>query len=135
MKIDVTYRIIAEDVVPDFYLNMNAGHIEDGVFYPIGSVAEHFSKLQHEHNKNNTHKEEFVYFIQSVNGGPIKIGYAENVNTRLNELQIGNPEELQVIKTIRGGRDVETTIHEAFKQYRLRGEWFNAEIYNEVLEL
>ena len=39
----------------------------------------------------------FVYFIQQGSDGPIKIGMAENVQQRLDSLQLGNSDLLVVI--------------------------------------
>lgn len=63
-----------------------------------------------------------TYFIQSVRGGPIKIGWSSvDVRARLSSLQTGNPEELRVLGTV---KDSELQMHGQFAQYRIRGEWF-----------
>lgn len=66
-----------------------------------------------------------VYFIQSGEGGPVKIGTAEDVAARLRELQCGNPETLVVLRTIEGGRAEEVACHRHFSALRIRGEWFS----------
>lgn len=74
-----------------------------------------------------------IYFIQAENGGPIKIGYTKsNPEARLNSLQCGNSEKLLIIKYIDGERDDECKLHEAFKDYKLQGEWFEESI--DILE-
>ena len=65
-----------------------------------------------------------VYFIQSVNGGPIKIGYSNNVNERIRELQTASPYKLILLAAIVGGVRMENDIHKQFSKYRMRGEWF-----------
>lgn len=65
-----------------------------------------------------------VYFIQSGNSGPIKIGVASSLNLRLRALQNGNPEKLRCLLTVPGGRDLEQTLHAAFRSTRVRLEWF-----------
>lgn len=66
-----------------------------------------------------------VYFIQAVGGGPIKIGYAANVATRLNALANSSPVVLRVIAVIDGGgRAEEAELHRRFAAARLHGEWF-----------
>lgn len=65
-----------------------------------------------------------VYFVQSVSGGPIKIGTAKHVPKRLEELQIGHPEKLIVLGVLEGGSQVEMRIHRFFARLWLRGEWF-----------
>lgn len=66
----------------------------------------------------------YVYFINFSQDSPIKIGYAQNVDTRLNELQIGNPYELSVLAAIPGNEKCEEVLHSYFYKYKIRGEWF-----------
>lgn len=65
-----------------------------------------------------------TYFIQAVSGGPIKIGKAFLPKARLKDLQIGNPEELQLVGVL--GEDREEALHRQFREERIRGEWFEA---------
>lgn len=69
-----------------------------------------------------------IYFIQAVNGGHIKIGYATDVKKRLETLQVGNPFELRVIGTIEGDMKTKFRIHKRFEQYRYRNEWFEPSV-------
>jgi hypothetical protein len=72
-----------------------------------------------------------IYFIQSVVGGPIKIGTAYDIQGRLQQHQTGSPFLLQVIKTIENvPRKTERELHRRFDAYRLHGEWFKDEILN-----
>lgn len=65
-----------------------------------------------------------VYAIQSVDGGPIKFGYSDNVPKRLAQIQTNHHARLVVLAT-RPGRVVdEREIHRAFAAHRLNGEWF-----------
>lgn len=52
-----------------------------------------------------------VYFIQAVEGGPIKIGFAQDPQKRLAEIQRMSPVPLQVLKVIPGDRNLEGAIH------------------------
>ena len=66
-----------------------------------------------------------VYFIQPVDGGPIKIGIAAHVLGRLSGLQTGSPVELRVLGVIPGVRQsYEAELHERFAATRRHGEWF-----------
>lgn len=65
----------------------------------------------------------YVYFIQEE-GGLVKIGVAKDPDRRLKDLRAGNPRELVLLGTMRGGRDVEFELHNTFASYRERGEWF-----------
>lgn len=80
-----------------------------------------------------------VYFIQ-CNGpdGPIKIGQAKFIDKRLCELQIGCPYELALIghALVDDASLVEGRLHDAFREHRIRGEWFccHARILNVARE-
>ena len=65
-----------------------------------------------------------IYFIQAVSGGPIKIGYAKNIWSRLGGLQTSHPEKLTVLGYIEGDLETERSLHDRFAESRLSGEWF-----------
>lgn len=66
-----------------------------------------------------------VYFIQAGALGPIKIGFAENVERRLGKMRVDNHELLTILAVIKDGcRKVEESLHERFNGSRLSGEWF-----------
>lgn len=68
----------------------------------------------------------YVYFIQAVIGGPVKIGTALNPWVRMTELQSGNPEKLRLIAVMHGGSKLERACHTRLADDRLRGEWFRS---------
>lgn len=68
-----------------------------------------------------------VYFIQSGDDGPIKIGYTTSINTRLPTLQTAHPWVLHVIGTVPGSVLDEARAHNALAEYRMIGEWFRPE--------
>lgn len=65
-----------------------------------------------------------IYFIQAGAGGPVKIGVAIDVSSRLRELQVANAAELQVLRVLDGGLTGEQWLHREFSDQRIRGEWF-----------
>ena len=67
---------------------------------------------------------EIIYFVQCGKDGPIKIGYTQNLKQRMSAMQVYNPHRLKVVCVFQGGSFVESELHEIFKQYRIRGEWF-----------
>jgi Meiotically up-regulated gene 113 len=69
----------------------------------------------------------FIYFIQSGEHGPIKIGFSNKPTRRVPELQTGNPDELLLRHVIPGDLTVERKLHERFEPARIRGEWFGRE--------
>lgn len=71
---------------------------------------------------------EVVYFIQAESGtGAIKIGFANNVASRLAVFQSGSPVRLAIVATIRGTAKLESHLHQRFAHLRLHGEWFKPE--------
>jgi hypothetical protein len=66
----------------------------------------------------------FVYFIQGESGGAIKIGITQDIKKRIAGMQTGHPDTVIELAIIPGDTFMESYIHEMFKEYRLRGEWF-----------
>lgn len=70
-----------------------------------------------------------VYLIQSVIGGPVKIGKANNVWERLKQHQCGSPFILEIIKIYKNvDPKFERDLHDKFTEYRIHGEWFDEKI-------
>jgi predicted GIY-YIG superfamily endonuclease len=65
-----------------------------------------------------------IYFVRAGTTGPVKIGYTNNINRRIKNLQQGNPNKLVLLGLMTGTRDTERALHEKFAKYRLEGEWF-----------
>jgi hypothetical protein len=75
-----------------------------------------------------------LYVIQAENGGPIKIGIANDIENRLNGLQTGNPNELKIVVSVFNVEaSAERDLHEKYKDYRLSGEWFDEAIIDRVI--
>lgn len=66
----------------------------------------------------------YVYFIQGLCGGAIKVGYSVNPEKRLKELQTGYPDTLTILLMIPGDEKIERHLHREFEASRLQGEWF-----------
>jgi hypothetical protein len=62
-----------------------------------------------------------TYFIQAASG-PVKIGKANSVRTRLSTLSCSSHEVLSILGVIEG--DEEKRLHLRFKASRIRNEWF-----------
>lgn len=68
---------------------------------------------------------EYVYFLQALIGGPVKIGKAADPTARLEYFQRAYPYHLQILGVIAGGADhLERELHRRFAASRLLGEWF-----------
>jgi hypothetical protein len=70
----------------------------------------------------------FVYFIRADEHGPIKIGHSTNVEKRLEQLQTGSSHPLRLLAKFKHDRakEIEKSLHSAFADLRLEGEWFEA---------
>ena len=74
----------------------------------------------------------YIYLISEGFNGPVKIGVAKNPGWRLCELQTGNPRKLRLVKTwLMESRsaafDFERTILNDFPNFRMSGEWLEAD--------
>ena len=77
---------------------------------------------------NKADRKGVVYFI--TDGTYTKIGVSNNVNHRLSILQVANPLELSIVKTIESNTPykLEAELHEKYKEYSIRGEWFKLDL-------
>ena len=66
-----------------------------------------------------------VYFVQSTGpGGPIKIGWSQDITRRVGELQTANAHALRLIGKIAGTLQDEAAMHARFAHLRMEAEWF-----------
>lgn len=63
-----------------------------------------------------------VYFIRSSDY--IKIGYTDNPLNRISQIQVSNPDKLEVLLIIEGDLVFENEMHSMFSEDFHRGEWF-----------
>ena len=71
----------------------------------------------------------YLYFISTTRKKVVKIGIANNPNKRLKTFQTANHEELIILRVIKVENralafKLETALHQKFKKYHIRGEWF-----------
>ncbi len=66
----------------------------------------------------------YVYLIKDHITGYIKIGYSKNPMAREGTLQAEKP-TLEIIHLLDGDLKFEKSLHQKYKEKRLRGEWFN----------
>ena len=73
----------------------------------------------------NVPNQDAVYFIEdSIER--IKIGFSNDPQKRLGELQTGSSNSLRLIGSIPGGKDLESKLHSDFAHLKLKNEWFHA---------
>ena len=71
-------------------------------------------------------RERVIYVIAPEGSSVVKIGHTANKPTdRVGSLQTGNPERLVVRWAAEGDEALERHLHFVFKDYRIRGEWFD----------
>lgn len=121
-RLALSFGAAFPNTCPPSLRDLLAGTIADGVFTPAGSVARHFFERERENRPDAC---QHLYFIQSVHGGPIKIGIAKDVAARLCTLQAAHPYHLKVLAVLPGvGKEAERRLHKRFAADRLCGEWF-----------
>jgi hypothetical protein len=59
-----------------------------------------------------------IYFVQPIDGGPVKIGFTDNLSARLIQLEQHYRVSLAVLATLPGDRAVERSIHKKFAHLR-----------------
>lgn len=70
---------------------------------------------------------QYVYIIENIDNGAIKIGVAHNPETRLKQLQTGSVSELRIVYQsylCSNAFDIEKITHIHFKDQHIRGEWY-----------
>jgi hypothetical protein len=65
-----------------------------------------------------------VYMIRAGQHGPVKIGYSDDVASRLLKMQADNHERLTILRLFEGGVIEEAMLHEWFADNWLHGDWF-----------
>lgn len=77
-----------------------------------------------------------IYFMGWA-GGPIKIGFARQLERRWQEIQVASPYPIFVWAAVTGGDTQERLYHYQFRDHRIRGEWFERceAIETEILRL
>ena len=65
---------------------------------------------------------ELVYFVRS--GDFVKVGFTNNLPSRLGTLQTGSPYRIEVLGICEGSRQDEKDLHGYLERHRVGGEWF-----------
>ncbi len=68
-----------------------------------------------------------VYFLLDPTSKAIKIGNSNlmGLSKRLGTLQTASSSTLSLLGVVWGSMDQERSLHEHFKEYHIRGEWFH----------
>lgn len=76
-------------------------------------------------------KDRFVYVVRESESGRYKIGISKDPAARVKQLNVGNPEKLELVHAYLATEDgykSEALAHALFEKERLAGEWFNGSI-------
>jgi hypothetical protein len=70
-----------------------------------------------------------IYIVVSLCGKYAKIGYAVNIRRRLRDIQTSCPFPLAIYREFStpAAPHIEAELHRAFRDYRIRGEWFKGD--------
>ncbi|RYD70080.1 MAG: GIY-YIG nuclease family protein [Verrucomicrobiaceae bacterium] len=83
--------------------------------------------------------ETFIYVISGDMAGPCKIGFSNNPEKRLRQLQTGHPAKLFLHHTQGFPEDrarlMEQIIHKTIRPFRLKGEWFKIDVASAIAEI
>lgn len=66
-----------------------------------------------------------VYFVRVDD--KVKIGFTQDVERRLSELQVASPVALELMLTLQASIVTERAFHKRFRAQRINREWFNLE--------
>lgn len=65
-----------------------------------------------------------IYFVQAGARGPVKIGKADDVATRIANLATAHYEHLSLLATLDVPDGIERSLHRLLRRHCIRGEWF-----------
>lgn len=91
------------------------------------NAGERYGREEMAHSTKQ--RQVYIYFLQSVKIGHIKIGYTWDLVRRLHTNQTGSADDLKYLLVIpmsgeEKAKTVEAEIHAQFKSFRMNGEWF-----------
>ena len=82
----------------------------------------------------------YIYVIAGEDKSRVKIGISDNPAERVNQLQTGNAENLELyfseeVDTRRKAELLERKIHDTLRVQRVKGEWFSIDIDTAIQEV
>jgi hypothetical protein len=69
-------------------------------------------------------RKSLVYFMQPIDGGPVKIGVTDDLPARMRAIQANSPVLLRALVVLAIRREAEQCLHFLFAEDRLHYEWF-----------
>lgn len=99
----------------------NGGNLTEIWIHQKDCIPVHFITKE-QHDKKKEEKKRFTYLIKDMTNGYYKIGKSVNPIFREKTLRAEYPKIITIITT---EQNIETKLHKKYKEYRLRGEWFD----------
>lgn len=96
------------------------GKFIDELCEPLDDYEVHVKKPSASSRKSNPQ----IYFLQNPADRTIKIGYSKSPDVRIQALQTGSSQELQLLGLMNGDKTKERSIHRRFAAHNIGGEWF-----------
>lgn len=93
------------------------------IWFAYSPAAETHKERLGKSSRTVPPKTSSVYFVRS--GDRVKIGTSHKPKQRIRDLQIANPDGLEVLHTMPGTFAEERQLHKQFAAHRLHGEWFH----------
>jgi T5orf172 domain len=125
---EVTYGERTKDVVSASRAKEPLGRVIGRHLYPYGSVAAYCLKQQADVERERRGVGA-VYFMQTEEGWPIKIGWSRDPQARMRQLQTAHGQLLRIIAVLPNVRiGKERELHKQFAASRLQGEWFQPSV-------
>ena len=97
----------------------------------IESLDKDLFRVLSEIDAHDLPPDRYVYVAREVESGRYKIGISKDPSARINQLNIGNPEQLTLIhhyKATEAGYQSEAIAHALLAEHRIRGEWFDKSV-------
>jgi len=117
----------AKDILVEFFHELLTKHAPEALknvkqryFKIISNLNIGYKVIVPQQSDINTQ----IYFIQSGDEGPIKIGIATDVKQRMKTIDITSPNSLRLLGIMDGDLADEKRLHKKFRCDKVRGEWF-----------
>lgn len=129
MRLKTTKELIAHFESSPIYSGDPAFVIREGRAGGTFAHPDIAKKFEQWCKSRKANKPTCVYLLWAIGSNVFKIGIAANAFTRMKQLQVGSPLQLNVTRAhpCDDPKKLEKKLHEVFKPYFSHGEWFEAD--------
>jgi len=120
---DKALEVEAREIAPHIFADVSQKAAENLGFKTVEGARRWLGELR----RGDTRPQGEIYFVLCGLGdeGFVKIGYSKDIVSRIEALQPGAPEKLELVGRMPGTIQMERAIHKQFSHLRKRGEWFH----------